>query len=458
MLGRWTKWLGTSALVGVTTWLAWLQVADRLPQWSLYAVLGGVAICALLALPIGESEDGTTLRLINKVRGRNNQAVAASDDASVTGNVFATGKATVHQHGLQVTLADIRRVSIDASHAEVLPAARAVAGDTAVDVIDQRIGVITDKVIEQINEKDPKLFVRWQDPRFLAALTSAQRSYAETGDESLADLQANLLTALASQRIRTRREIILRQAIDVAPRLTNEHVNALAVNMYLTSFKINEPYYEPDWLIRALDTLLSHYYGRLPTSALDYQYMSSTGVCYTDQLRAFASGPYEILHGRYANAMYPSFTIDDLGEILSDTNPSRAKFQEMLAAHVTSEDAIVSTDQETVVTREGARFRVAPEYAPRILARERDGAAQRLTPEEQKFREMVLQRTLTAEQFKDEVTKLKPKLAEFLNNIHRIGALTYPLHPVGFILARQEIDLRAPQLAAVIDAAFDDEP
>ena len=66
--------------------------------------------------------------------------------------------------------ADIRRVSIDASHTEVLPAARAVAGDTAVEVIDERIGVITDKVIEQINEKDPKLFVRWQDPRFLAAL------------------------------------------------------------------------------------------------------------------------------------------------------------------------------------------------------------------------------------------------------------------------------------------------
>ena len=43
MLGRLARWLGASALVEVTTWLAWLQVADRLPHWSLYA---GTAMAA----------------------------------------------------------------------------------------------------------------------------------------------------------------------------------------------------------------------------------------------------------------------------------------------------------------------------------------------------------------------------------------------------------------------------
>jgi hypothetical protein len=69
---------------------------------------------------------------------------------------------------------------------------------------------------------------------------------------------------------------------------------------------------------------------------------------------------------------------------------------------------------------------------------------------------MILQRTLSVDEFQAKVAEIKPELTDFLNYVQSTGALNFHLHPVGFILAQHEIRSRAPQLAAVIDAAFDD--
>lgn len=362
---------------------------------------------------------------------------------------LAGGNIVIHQG---ITEERAREIAVDASRETVLREGRAVAEA----VIFERIEHLTDLIFELINQSDAKLFNRFEDPRFLAALISAQRGYAETGDEALAAQLANLVVSLATQPVRARREIFVRQAIEVAQQLTTEHLNALSVQLYITSLKLGEPYFEPDWLIRALDTLLNHYYGRLPTNPLDYQYMASIGVCYTDQLSAFASGPFERLHERYANAMYPSFTEADVHDLISDENPDHAEYQSRLAVHAATEDDVTAeSDNKTRVTLSGARFRLEPAAANRILVRERDLAAVQLTPVEEKLRELVLQRTLTVDQFKAEVAAVKPELANFLDFIQRKGALNFHLNPVGYVLAQHEIKTRAPQLAAVIDAEID---
>ena len=316
MLGQRLTWGGTAIVSALMIYLAWAQIADHLAKWS-FGVIGGLLfIASMIMFPWGRKDDGSPRRLINvNVRGRNNPTFTAGDSSTNTANVLNTGAGTVNVNGLQVTLTELRQLAIDAGHAEVLPAARAVASETAKAEIERRFVVITDKVLGRINGTDPGLFVRWADPRFLAVLTSAQRSYAETGDEDLGDLLANLVASIAAQPIRSRREIILRQAIDVAPRLTTAHINALTVNMYLGNYQLTQPL-DTDALIGAFDTLLSPYYGRLPTSALDYQYMSSTGVCYIDQLQSFGGGPYQTLLRKYPNSMYPVFTFAELQDNL----------------------------------------------------------------------------------------------------------------------------------------------
>lgn len=356
----------------------------------------------------------------------------------------------VHNH-YGVTEERAREISETVSRETVLREGRAVAEA----VINERVEHLTNLIFDLIKRVDANLFNRFEDPRFLAALTSAQRGYAETGDADLAEELASLVVGLASQPVRSRREIFMRQAIEVAKQLTTEHVNALSVQTLLTSFKLGEPYFEPEWLIKALNTLLRPYYGRIPDSPLDYQYMSSMGACYTDQLRAFASGPYHILHSRYKNAMYSSLVTADIQDLIDPENPDSVAFQKLLGYHAASEEDVKQVDGKPHVTVTGARFRVAPEAADRVLSDDRQVGGLSLTTAEAALRALVHPRMLTVDQFKDKVVETKPELAEFLDSVHSSGLLNYHLLPVGLVLAQHEIKARAPQLAAVIDNAID---
>jgi hypothetical protein len=456
MLGRLARWLGASALVEVTTWLAWLQVADRLPHWSLYAVLGGVGVCALLALPLGENEDGTTRRLIN-VRGRSNSSGVSGDQSPVSGNVIVAGK----QHTVLVVSAiEAREISNATGRSALLPETRAISMPDAKAVVDQtlneRFGELTDMLMDRINEKDARLFNRFADPRFIGPLGSAHRTYAETGSKQLGETLSGLLAELAAQQVGSRREIFLRQAVEVTRILTIEHVNSLAVKLFITGFMFAEPY-DTDMLIRALDTLLSPYYGRIPTSRWDYQYMSSTGVCEDGQLGAWASEPYQALYEKYRNSMYPALRTADLKDnFLSEDGPYNEESERLLLMFAESEDDVRVTDQGALLSLEGARFRVAPDRVAKVLGTTHD-AEKYMTEAEKELRAIVLARTISLDDFKKRISESKPELATLLDTVQKTGALHFPMQPVGFVLAQHEMHSRTPQLATLIDDMFDDE-
>jgi hypothetical protein len=456
MLGRLARWLGEWAVVGLTAWLGWEQVKDHLAPWSLYAVLGGVGVCALLALPLGENEDGTTFRLISKVRSRNNSSVVSGDQSPITSNVTVTGR---RHTVVVVTPAEARQISNDTGRNELMrdtkaitmPDARAAVDET----LNERFGELTDTLIEHINERDTKFFNRFADPRFLGPLGVAHRSYAELGSEELRTTLSRLLTDLAGQPAGSRREIFLRQAIEVTRVLTIEHVNSLTVKLFL-QLTLTVPY-NTDMLITALDTLLSPYYRRIATSNWDYQYMSSTGVCQDGQLGAFATEIYQFVYEKYRNSMYPALRTADLEDkFLSEDGPYNEESERLLLAYAESEDDVVVTDKGTLLSVEGARFRVAPDRAAKILATTRD-AEQHLTEAEKELRAIVLARTISLDDFRKRIAVLRPELAALLDTLQRTGALHFPMQPVGFVLAQHEVQSRAPQLAGLVDEIFDDQ-
>ena len=338
-----------------------------------------------------------------------------------------------------------------ASRETVLREGRAVAEA----VITERVDYLTSLIFDRIKQEDTSLFNRFEDPRFLAALTDAQRGYAETGDTDLAQVLANLVAGLAGQPVRSRREIILRQAITLAPQLTTEHVNALSMKLYLT-MRLDSPM-DTDMLIRALDKLFSPYYGRVPKSRLDYQYMCSMGVCQDGQLGSFASGPITTLYENYCNSMYPALTYSDLKDnLLSSENPSFEENQRMLVMFAESESDVKVTPQGTHVSTDGARFRVIHDRATTILGR-KSGAEKQLSGPEKELRATILERSITKEQFEQRLTELKPDLAACLDKFEKSRAHEFPLQPAGWLLARYEVETLTPQIAALVDAQFDAE-
>jgi hypothetical protein len=79
--------------------------------------------------------------------------------------------------------------------------------------------------------------------------------------------------------------------------------------------------------------------------------MSSTGVCYVDQLGGFGSGPYKVLHDRYRNSMYKSFTHADLKDYIlrEEDNPYLDTYQELLLPHVERESDVTITPKGSLV-------------------------------------------------------------------------------------------------------------
>jgi hypothetical protein len=456
MLGRLARWLGEWAVVAVATWLAWEQVANRLPQWSLYAVLGGVAFLALITLPLGTNNDGSTRRLISKVTGRNNSSVVSGDQSPVSGNVIVAGK---RHTVVVVTPAEARQISNDTGRNELSRDTKAItmpdARDAVEETLNERFGELTDTLIEIMNERDAKLFSRFADPRFLGPLGVAHRTYAELGSEELRTTLSRLLTDLAEQPAGARREIFLRQALEVTRVLTKEHVNSLAVKLFF-QLTLAEPY-GTDMLIRALDTLLSPYYEKIATSNWDYQYMSSTGVCQDGQLGAFATMPYQLLYEKYRNAMYPALRTADLEpKFLSQDGPYNEESERLLLLFAESEDDVLVKGEATHVSVDGARFRVAPDSVIKILDTAKV-AESYLTDAEKELRGMVLARTISLDDFKKRIAELRPQLAAMLDTLEKTRALHFPMQPVGFVLAQHEIQSRTPQLAGLVDEIFDDQ-
>jgi hypothetical protein len=121
-----------------------------------------------------------------------------------------------------------------------------------------------------------------------------------------------------------------------------------------------------------------------------------------------------------------------------------------------SQDDVKVNDQgATVVSVEGARFRVAPEQVRRILATKR-GAEKDMTDAEKTLRAIVLARTISLDDFKKLISEQKPELATFLDMLERTGALHFPIQPVGFVLAQHEMHSRTPGFPG-LNEMFDDD-
>lgn len=348
-----------------------------------------------------------------------------------------TGKGTLIIQGCSAS--EVRQIALDATRAEVLPEARRIASQ----IVDERVEYITDRVIDSMSTQDPSLLVKFADPRFLAAYVSAQRSYAETGDQELANVLATLLTDLAGAAVRTRREIVLREAIECAPKLTNRHTNGLSVVLMLGRFSFTQAP-KADYLLELINEFYEPYFECIPQSAFEYQYMSATSA---GTFLAFGTDPYDVLHKSHLNSMYDYLEEEDIA----------AAVGELTQETVDELKTILRSPSPDPSENEGKpRIKLKSEKVVRLLRDNIKPVQPPLSSNEKAIREMVRNKSLKVRELGEKMNDEYPKLAEFLDLVRDTHALDFKTSPVGDMLARHEILNRAPQLRADLDAMFDD--
>ena len=107
------------------------------------------------------------------------------------------------------------------------------------------------------------------------ALFSAQKEYARTGDKDLESLLVDILVDRAGATERNIKQIVLDEALSVAPKLTSEQMDALTVNFLIvrTVSSINSL----EAFNSYLDVYITPFVGTLTTGASCYEHLEYTG-------------------------------------------------------------------------------------------------------------------------------------------------------------------------------------
>lgn len=342
--------------------------------------------------------------------------------------------------GTILTVTEVRAIALDVARSvflDSLPIAK--------DIINARTENITDEVIRKIAEKDEQLFERFKDPRFLGPLASSQRNFAETGDPELGGILSGLLADLAGEPIRSRREIVLRESIECAPKLTTPHLNALTVIFSITRF-IHKLVVDPADLISLLDSELRPYFGSIPTDSFDYGYMGATQA--GTYVPAIGTSIYGQIFATHRNAMYPPFEINEIAQLYAGPSIEQITSDMNEIAHM--------MELPYALSQMGIeKLKLKSDLVNKILS-PNPNVINSLTEAETKFREFLRGKSINEQQFTDLIRDQSPELAEFFDLVERTGALHFQLSPVGIMLARHEMENRSPEMAAQVDTMFED--
>nr|WP_131811348.1 LPO_1073/Vpar_1526 family protein [Mycobacterium kubicae] len=253
-----------------------------------------------------------------------------------------------------------------------------------------------------------------------------------------------MLADLAGEPIRTRREIVLREAIECAPKLTTNHLNALSAIFRVTRFRHLRAHGVVHLLSR-LDKELRPHFGAIPLDSFDYGYMGATQA--GTYVPAVGTSIYSRIVNAHRNAMYEPFDVAEFQHLCTGTI-------EQITADLTEIAQMIEIPYE--LSQQGSqKLKLKPEKVEKILSVD-SKVIQGLSGAESKFREFLRKRSVNEKQFTTIVYDENPELAQFFDLLQRTGALNFQLSPVGIMLARHEMENRSPETAAQVDALFED--
>ncbi|MCU1498109.1 MAG: hypothetical protein JWM47_2062 [Acidimicrobiales bacterium] len=137
----------------------------------------------------------------------------------------------------------------------------------ATEVATERAGELFDQVVDMITVVDPERLTSAEDPGFQGALIDGQKSYARSGSPDLKDLLSSILVERSRTDASEIEKILLNEAINIAGKLTQEHMSALTVLFLLTRMAQSGPH-TPILLAQKLQEYSAPFVDHLPTDSL----------------------------------------------------------------------------------------------------------------------------------------------------------------------------------------------
>lgn len=183
--------------------------------------------------------------------------------------IQAGGNVTVVNLGVSVS--EARQIAMDVAKSTFYE----LTGE-AKEIASLRVEEITDKVIKKLEQDFPAGLQKAKDPDFQYALYTVQKEYARNGDEDLGDLLVDLLVDRSKQDKRDILQIVLNESLATAPKLTENHLAALAV-IFLFKYTQNFGVGNHQMLGEYLDENLLPFMSKLSKNSAGYQHLEFSG-------------------------------------------------------------------------------------------------------------------------------------------------------------------------------------
>lgn len=214
-----------------------------------------------------------------------------------------------------VTVSEARQIALDVFESNFYR----LKGEALI-VVQERAEKMIDLYLDRLLKINPNAINTSKDPGMQYAIYTAQKEYARTGDDNVAELLVDILVDRTTQNERTLKQIVLDESLLIVPKLTLEQFDILSI-VYLLKYTRNHAVTNPDMLFAYIVKYISPFIPCLTKERSCYQHLEYTGCASV----SISSNKIEnLLRETYKGLFCKGFTKDKFDSIL-DSSQVRSK-------------------------------------------------------------------------------------------------------------------------------------
>lgn len=149
------------------------------------------------------------------------------------------------------------------------------------------------ELLNRLQKEKPEAISSFQDPDLQCVLFDAQKAYARSGENRLKNLLVNILVKRAGETDRSFKQIVLNEAINTAPKLTEEQLNTISL-VFLLKYKIMNHIFNLDDLIDFFNNIVLPLSINIIRKEIDFKHLEYIG-CTNNNMYQFVVDDYDSL-------------------------------------------------------------------------------------------------------------------------------------------------------------------
>ncbi|WP_017328287.1 LPO_1073/Vpar_1526 family protein [Synechococcus sp. PCC 7336] len=170
-----------------------------------------------------------------------------------------------------VSYSEARQIALDVFSSNFVKLA-----DEAANIAETRVRQFIDNYLDELEARQPEALVSAKDPDMQYILYEAQKMYARTGDDFLAELLIELLVKRAPLRKRSFVQVVLNEALETIGKITSPQMYALSV-IFLVDNLLHERPDNIDEFLKLMNSYLIPMSIEMPNISSAYLYLEYTG-------------------------------------------------------------------------------------------------------------------------------------------------------------------------------------